>query len=74
MKPGLSTLESHPFDAGASLKPMLDFVLNEIPEDQWSSSPILLKATAGLRMVAEGPREQILESVRDALGCLTAQV
>ena len=46
---------------------MLDFVLNEIPEDQWSSSPILLKATAGLRMVAEGPREQIFESVRDAL-------
>ena len=55
MKPGLSTFESHPSDAGASLKPMLDFVLNEIPEDQWSSSPILLKATAGLRMVAEGP-------------------
>ena len=67
VKPGLSTFESHPQDAGASLKPMLDFVLNEIPEDQWSSSPILLKATAGLRMVAEGPREQILESVRDAL-------
>jgi len=67
VKPGLSTFESHPSDAGASLKPMLDFVLNEIPEDQWSSSPILLKATAGLRMVAEGPREQILESVRDAL-------
>jgi len=67
VKPGLSTFEKNPGAAGASLKPMLDFVLNEIPEDQWASSPILLKATAGLRMVPGTEREAILESVRDAL-------
>ena len=57
-----------------SLKPMLDFVLNEIPEDQWSSSPILLKATAGLRMVAEGPQRADPRICQRCTGCLTAQV
>ena len=67
VKPGLSSFAGDPGAAGASLKPLLEFVLGEIPEAEWSASPIFLKATAGLRMTAEGPRERILESVRDAL-------
>jgi len=67
VKPGLSTFAENPSGAGASLKPLLDFVLSEIPEDQWARSPVYLKATAGLRMVDKKPREAILESVRDAL-------
>lgn len=67
VKPGLSSFAASPEAAGASLKPLVDFVLSEIPEDAWASSPIYLKATAGLRMIDAGPRERILESVRDAL-------
>lgn len=73
VKPGLSSFAANPAGAGASLKPMLDFVLGEIPQDQWATSPIFLKATAGLRMTAEGPRKQILESVRDALAASPLQ-
>ena len=67
VKPGLSSFKDDPGAAGASLAPLLDFVRSEIPEGEWASSPIFLKATAGLRMTPAGPREQILESVRDAL-------
>ena len=67
VKPGLSSFASAPSEAGASLSPLTDFMREEIPEEQWSRSPVFLKATAGLRMVDAGPREAILESVRDAI-------
>lgn len=67
VKPGLSSFAANPADAGASLGPLLDFITAEVPEEERASSPIFLKATAGLRMVDEAPREAILESVRKTI-------
>jgi apyrase len=51
IKPGLSSFASKPSEAGASLSGLVDFVKTEIPESMWSTSPIMLMATAGLRML-----------------------
>jgi Golgi nucleoside diphosphatase len=68
VKPGLSTFAVNPGAAGASLKGLVDFVKEQVPEADWATTPIWLKATAGLRMVADKEREDILESVRNFLG------
>lgn len=51
IKPGLSSFASKPLEAGASLSGLVEFVKFEIPESLWSTSPIMLMATAGLRML-----------------------
>ena len=51
IKPGLSSFSGKPSEAGASLSGLVDFVKTEIPETLWSTSPIMLMATAGLRML-----------------------
>jgi Golgi nucleoside diphosphatase len=63
-KPGLSSFASNPEAAGASLEPLIKFVKSIVPEEEWKLTPLWLKATAGLRMVSEQQRNQILDSVR----------
>ena len=41
---------------------------SNIPQSHWASTPIHLKATAGLRLVSHSQREAILKSVRQYLG------
>jgi hypothetical protein len=67
VKPGLSTFVSHPDDAGQSLKGLIDFLKEQVPESDWSVTPIWLKATAGLRMVKPEESDAILTSVRSFL-------
>ncbi len=67
VKPGLSSFANNPQDAGASLIDMITFVKEQIPEDDWKTTPIWLKATAGLRMLDASVSEQILNSVRSVL-------
>lgn len=68
VKPGLSTFKDHPTDAGKSLQGLIDFMKDEVPESDWSSTPFFLKATAGLRMLEENEREAILTSIRTYMG------
>lgn len=37
----------------------------EIPEKYWSSTPLILRATAGLRLLPQEKAENLLNSVRD---------
>lgn len=67
VKPGLSTFASNPQDAGASIQGLVDFLKEQVPEADWSVTPIWLKATAGLRMLPSEKSEAILNSVRDFL-------
>ncbi|KAJ8598331.1 hypothetical protein CTAYLR_002961 [Chrysophaeum taylorii] len=67
VRPGLSTFVDDPAAAGRSLDPLLDFMRGQIPEPMWMSSPVYLKATAGLRMLPLDRSEAILESVRGTL-------
>lgn len=68
VKPGLSSFASHASDAGESLQGLVDFMKVNVPESEWATTPIWLKATAGLRMVTETERNDILGSVSSFLG------
>lgn len=70
-KPGLSSFASNPSDAGAALEPLIKFAKEHIPADMVKSTPIVLKATAGMRLVQQDqPKavEGILKSVQTTLG------
>ena len=66
IKPGLSSFASNPDDAGESLLGLVEFLKTQVPEDCWSKTPIWVKATAGLRMLAldnKSKSDAILKSV-----------
>ena len=64
IKPGLSTFAEKTAEAGPSLAGLINFLKTEIPEVEWTSTPIWLKATAGLRMLDSERSAAILLSVR----------
>lgn len=64
---GLSKYADDPEGAAKSLDNLLQAALNEIPEFLHKSTPISLKATAGLRLLGDGKAEQILAAVRTRL-------
>ncbi|CAN0265119.1 unnamed protein product, partial [Ectocarpus fasciculatus] len=63
-KPGLSSFDKTPAQAGASLGPLVDFAKSIVPEEEWALTPIWLKATAGLRLLPKDHSNAILDSVR----------
>lgn len=67
IKPGLSAFKHDPSKAGASLRPLLAHAKTKVPAAEVSSTPVFLMATAGLRLVGEGPKDAILASVCDEL-------
>lgn len=62
-KIGLSHFAKKPEEGAASLKPLLDAALDFIPAEKWSSSPVALKATAGLRLLPKEEADALLEAV-----------
>ncbi|KAK0564694.1 Guanosine-diphosphatase [Tilletia horrida] len=66
VKGGLSApaYSASPELAAASLRPLLDLALQEVPKSLWSCTPISVKATAGLRLLGLQKAEQILQAVR----------
>lgn len=63
IKPGLSAFKDKPAQAGASLSALIEHAKAKIPPERVSTTPLFLMATAGLRMVGEGPKDAILSSV-----------
>ena len=63
IKPGLSAYKDKPAEAGASLAKLIEFARDKIPADQVATTPMFLMATAGLRMVGEATKDEILKSV-----------
>lgn len=69
-RPGLSSFGQTPTDAGGSLWPLIEFAKDHIPATQVSRTPILLKATAGMRLLQQihpTGAELIMESVNMVL-------
>ncbi len=64
VKPGLSSFAQNPQGAGVSLKDLIEFMRQEVPESDWAVTPIWLKATAGLRMLDPAQSDAVLSSVR----------
>uniref|UniRef100_T1J158 nucleoside diphosphate phosphatase n=1 Tax=Strigamia maritima TaxID=126957 RepID=T1J158_STRMM len=64
IKPGLSAYADAPNKAGQSLLPLLKKAKKLIPWSAWKKTPIVLKATAGLRLLPGSKSEAILDEVR----------
>lgn len=67
IKPGLSKYADEPSKGGDSLRELLDKAREVIPEALQKDTPVLVGATAGLRLLPGTQSEQLLEEVRKML-------
>ena len=67
MKPGLSSYVDEPKKGAETLHDLLAVAKKFIPESEWKSTPISLKATAGLRLLPKEKAEAILKAVREQI-------
>ncbi|KAL5967013.1 Ectonucleoside triphosphate diphosphohydrolase 5 [Taenia solium] len=63
VEPGLSEFARFPHSSVAYLRPLLDRVRTCIPEHKRALTPLVLRATAGLRLLPERIANALLESV-----------
>ncbi|VDM24896.1 unnamed protein product [Hydatigera taeniaeformis] len=63
VEPGLSEFARFPHASVAYLRPLLDQVRTCIPEHKRPLTPLVLRATAGLRLLPEQVANALLESV-----------
>lgn len=64
-KPGLSSYADTPHRGVESIQMLLNEARAFVPAEQRSSTPLILKATAGLRLLPAHKAEQLLIAVRD---------
>lgn len=63
VKPGLSTFTTHPSDLKAFIKPLFVEAQTMIPAEQWGTTPVYLKATAGMRLVTPEQERVVYDTV-----------
>lgn len=62
--PGVSTFGERPEDIGPEhLAPLVEFALGIVPADEVENTPIFLLATAGMRLLPEHQRVQVLDNI-----------
>ena len=61
LKPGLSAYAAKPAEGGDSLRPLLDAAVAAVPAAAAPATPLLVRATAGLRLLPGTQAEQLLE-------------
>uniref|UniRef100_A0A3B3Y749 nucleoside diphosphate phosphatase n=1 Tax=Poecilia mexicana TaxID=48701 RepID=A0A3B3Y749_9TELE len=64
IKPGLSAYADDPQKCSAGIMALLDLARSVVPPSQWTRTPVVLKATAGLRLLPGDKAEQLLDRVR----------
>lgn len=66
MRPGLSAYADNPKQAAQSLEPLIDFALEKLGADGsvLADSSLLLRATAGMRLLSDQQQEAILSQLR----------
>ncbi|KAI3638846.1 hypothetical protein MIR68_003344 [Amoeboaphelidium protococcarum] len=63
LTPGLSHYSDDPRLAALSLKPLLETAVQDIPKHQQSCTPLIVRATAGLRLLEGNKADMILKAV-----------
>ncbi|KDD73355.1 GDA1/CD39 nucleoside phosphatase [Helicosporidium sp. ATCC 50920] len=63
-KPGLSAHSDSPTEAADSLRPLLDLAAETVPPELHRDTPIVVGATAGLRLLPGSKAEDILQAIR----------
>eukprot|EP00930_Biecheleria_cincta_P052028 TRINITY_DN3724_c0_g1_i1.p1 TRINITY_DN3724_c0_g1~~TRINITY_DN3724_c0_g1_i1.p1 ORF type:complete len:451 (+),score=80.53 TRINITY_DN3724_c0_g1_i1:77-1429(+) len=66
-EPGLSAYVDNPSSAGSSLSGIIGAAKAYIPQSMQSSTPIFVKATAGMRLLEAAQARAVFESVTDFL-------
>ncbi|KAF5909719.1 ectonucleoside triphosphate diphosphohydrolase 5, partial [Clarias magur] len=61
VKPGLSAYRDNPEEGGETIRQLLKVAKKTIPKEEWWQTPVLLKATAGLRMMPEEKARGLLD-------------
>ena len=67
VKPGLSAHADRPEVAAQSVEKLLEEARTRVPEAQRASTPLVLKATAGLRLLPEVKAKAVLDEVERTL-------
>lgn len=64
-KPGLSSYADNPAEGAKSIDKLLNEAKNVIPSEFWASTPLVLRATAGLRLLDSEKADNLLNTVRE---------
>ncbi|XP_061915355.1 ectonucleoside triphosphate diphosphohydrolase 6 [Entelurus aequoreus] len=64
IQPGLSAYADHPEECTAGILELLDVAKARVPSSAWSATPLVLKATAGLRLLPVEKANNLLERAR----------
>ncbi|XP_056619874.1 ectonucleoside triphosphate diphosphohydrolase 5 [Triplophysa dalaica] len=65
VKPGLSAYADTPEIAGETLRELLRVAVRAVPPDRWKRTPVILRATAGFRLLPASKAQALLQQVRD---------
>ncbi|NXP88934.1 ENTP5 diphosphohydrolase, partial [Passerina amoena] len=63
VKPGLSAYADQPEKGAETVKSLLDMAVDAVPPHLWKKTPVVLKATAGLRLLSEEKAQALLSEV-----------
>ncbi|XP_047466640.1 ectonucleoside triphosphate diphosphohydrolase 5 [Mugil cephalus] len=66
VKPGLSENKDKPEEAANTIRQLLKIAKKTVPEEEWRRTPVVLRATAGLRMLPTDKAIAILKEVKEA--------
>ncbi|XP_047208172.1 ectonucleoside triphosphate diphosphohydrolase 6 isoform X2 [Girardinichthys multiradiatus] len=64
IKPGLSAYADDPQKCSVGIMELLDVAKSSVPPSMWTRTPVVLKATAGLRLLPGEKADQLLDKVR----------
>ncbi|CAD8122222.1 unnamed protein product [Paramecium sonneborni] len=64
VKPGISTFASKINEIANYLQPLIDFAISNVPQEMISYTPIMLGATAGMRMLPIQQQRDIIKQVQ----------
>uniref|UniRef100_A0A672N608 nucleoside diphosphate phosphatase n=1 Tax=Sinocyclocheilus grahami TaxID=75366 RepID=A0A672N608_SINGR len=65
VKPGLSAYADMPEVGGETIRQLLKVAKKTIPKEQWIQTPVVLKATAGLRLLPQEKAKTLLNEVKE---------
>ena len=65
VEPGISEMDVSPVAIMKGMRELIDFAKKNIKEDQWSSTPLYLMATAGMRLESEAEQEKTMAQLTD---------
>uniref|UniRef100_A0A8C2IPB1 nucleoside diphosphate phosphatase n=1 Tax=Cyprinus carpio TaxID=7962 RepID=A0A8C2IPB1_CYPCA len=65
VKPGLSAYADMPEVGGETIQQLLKVAKKTIPKEQWIQTPVVLKATAGLRLLPQEKAKALLNEVKE---------